>query len=168
MEKYNRLSSAPLSVKVLITFFLVLVAIGHFVAILQVYSRAQFDHEKTITYFRGNPDDPDTLQLPQSYGAMLSVTHTHVFSQSMLIALVCLLFTQTRLRELTKTGGVLLAFLSSLFSMASPWLIQYVGAGWVWLLEVSGAMLMVSFVSMFFLILRDVWGKAQQSDFAHQ
>ena len=62
MEKNNRLSGQPLSVKALITIFLMMIALAHVVAILQAHSRTQLDREKTIAHFRGNPDDPASLQ----------------------------------------------------------------------------------------------------------
>ncbi len=159
MGRNNRLSRQTLSVKVLITMFLVMIAIAHVVAILQVHSRTQFDREKTITYFRGNPDDPDSLQLPQSYGAMITISHAHTFSQTMMIGLVGLLFALTSLGEKVKAGGIIAAFLSSLLSNGSPWLVRYAGPEWALLLEVSGAMLMASFATMLFFILRDLWSK---------
>ena len=159
MEKNSRLSGQLLSVKVLITMFLMMIALAHVVAILQAHSRTQLDREKTITYFRGNPDDPDSLQIPQSYGSMITILHAHTFGQTMMIGLVGLLFALTGLGERVKAGGIVIAFLSSLLSNGSPWLIRYVGDGWVLLLEISGAMLIVSFATMFFFILRDVWRK---------
>ena len=159
MEKNSRLSGQLLSVKVLITMFLMMIALAHVVAILQAHSRTQLDREKTITYFRGNPDDPDSLQIPQSYGSMITISHTHTFSQTMMIGLVGFLFILTGLGERIKATGVVIAFFSSLLSNGSPWLIRYVGDGWVLLLEISGAMLIVSFATMFFFILRDVWRK---------
>lgn len=157
MENRSRLSGQPLSVKVLITSFLVMIAIAHGVSLLQVHSRTQFDRQKTITYFRGNPNDPDSLQIPQSYGSMITIAHAHSFSQTMMIGMMGLIFALTGLGEKRKSGVILLYFFSSLLNNGSPWLVRYVSAGWVRLLEAAGGLMMTCFLFMLVVILRDLW-----------
>lgn len=160
MPKNNLLKTASFSIKTLITAFLVSLWIGYGVAILQVHSRTGLSREQTVVYFRGNEADPDSLQVPQSYGSLVSVAHTHSFSQPLMLVLVGFIFALTGLSERTKATGIVLFFLSSLASSASPFLIRYAGAGWVWLLEVSGVVMMATFVVMSVAILKDVWKNA--------
>ena len=159
MARNSRLNSLPPSWKVLITGFLLALMIGHAVAVLQVHSRTGLDRAKTILYFRGNEADPDSLQVPQSYGSLVAIAHVHSFSQPMMLALVGFLFVLTGASEKTKILIILVGLTGSLGHNAGPFLIRYVSAAWVILIELSGVAMLGSFIVMFVRILRDVWVK---------
>lgn len=152
----NKLSTLPLSLKVIATCFVLAVGIGYGVAMLQVFNRTGLEVGKTVIHYRGSPDDA-TMSVPQSYPTMLSITHVHSFSQPLVIGLVAFLFALTHLAERSKIFWTLVSFLGSLTSNAGPWLIRYGAPQFVSLLYFSGSAMILGFLVMAFFVLGDLW-----------
>ena len=159
MENCRRfyLSNCTPSLKVLITCLVVTLGIGYGVSMLQAHNRGSFNFKKTVVHFRGSDTDESGIYLPQSSTTMISVAHVHTFTQPLLIASMGFLFALTRLSEGFKIGGILMAFLGSLFSNMAPWLIREISPSFVTLLYGGGAAMLVAFVIMALRVLFEVW-----------
>lgn len=154
--KWN-LGSLPLSLKVLITAFVLSVAVGYSISLLQVFERAGIKVEQTVRHYRGAEGAEGEVFIPQSYTTLLSTTHVHTFSQPLLLGLLGFLFALTAASERSKIGWILASFLGSLASNAGPWAIRYLWSGAVYLLYAGGAAMFLSFAAMSVTILHETW-----------
>ena len=124
------LARANLSTKVLVSLFIITVAVGLGVALLQYTSRAGSTGQEAVEWIQGNEGDLDAteLKVEKSYRELLSLTHDHVFSLPVLVFVVLHLVGLCAIREAWKITLYLMTFLSVFGSLAGPWLI-YAG-GW--------------------------------------
>ena len=164
MEKTDRWSLGTLcpSLKVLVTCFILTLMAGYAVALLQVNERTRFDLAQTLLHYRGAEEGG--IHLPQSFGTLLSVSHVHTFSQPVMLVLVGLLFSLSRVTEKAKVIFILLSFAGSVLSNAAPWLIRYTDPRPAVLLPVSQMALFISFFVMAFVVLRDTWRRKGEGE----
>ncbi|MBI2083864.1 MAG: hypothetical protein HYT76_09920 [Deltaproteobacteria bacterium] len=158
MEKI-RLSALPISVKILITCFVMAIGVGYSISILQVRARTHLDRGETVRHFRGSEQNPE-VYLPQSTGTMVAIAHVHSFSQPVVVGLLAFLFLFTPLSEGYKTSWILISFAGSLTNILSPWFIRDISPHAVYLLYLSGGAMLVSFLVMALSIIHETWKKA--------
>jgi len=164
MENRRILRRLPSSLKILITVFVLSLAVGYSISLLQVFNRTGVQPAQTVRHYRGADSQEGALFLPQSYGTLLSVSHVHSFSQPVVLGLLCLLFALTGSSERAKIIWILVSFFGSFTSLAGPWLVRYLASGTVYLLYVGGTAMFVSFAVMFVGILREVWSSPGGTD----
>lgn len=159
MAKSNfRLSDSPLSLKVLITSFIATLGLGYSVSLLQIYQRTHFDMARILRYYRGAESGEDVgIVLPPTFATLLSVTHTHSFSQPVMYFLLGLLFVFTSASERWKVFFILLIFSGSVISNAAPWMIRYFSPEATLSLYLSQAMMLAAFLFMSVRILYELW-----------
>ena len=105
---------------------------------------------------------PDEMQSPESAPMLLSmskrklleVTHFHLFTLPIFLLVIAHIFMLCSMRPLTKRVIILSGVLSSGIHMAAPWLVFFGGAGWAWLMPVTGSWMTVS---MLVLIVWPAW-----------
>lgn len=156
-EKPFRLSRAPISLRVLVTCFILALSLAYGVALLQINNRSEFKMERAISHFRGAPEEIDELRMPQSNATMISVAHVHSFSQPALLGLMGLLLVFTGLSEKKKIFWILASFFGSLMTNVSPWLIRDVSPRFVFLIYVAGVMMFLSFAVMAVVVMAELW-----------
>ncbi|GEM_PF-1683193 len=158
MENKIQLSSLPLSLKILVTCFVCTLILGYGVALLQVYDRTHFDVARILLYYRGaETGEAIGMILPPSFSTLLAATHAHTLSQPVMYLALGLVFVFSHLSEKKKSSLVLMLFIGSVLSNSAPWLIRYVSAKMLFVLHLSQGLMMVSFFTMSFVILWDVW-----------
>ena len=96
--KWN-LKTLPLSLKVLITAFVLTIAVGYSISLLHVFERAGMRADQTVRHYRGTEGAEGEVFIPQSYATLLSTTHVHTFSQPLLLGLVGFLFALSSVSE---------------------------------------------------------------------
>ncbi len=142
------LYEANLSFKVLISLFLVMVAIGYVFGLIHIYTDVGYSYTGIVTHYRGTEkalDVPPELALAK----LIHQQHVHVFGLSMLFLLIGTIFTMTQLPERVKVIFVMAPFLGLLLDMSSFWLIVFSSPIFAW-----GAMVFGGFMALsFFLIL---------------
>ncbi len=157
----KKLQQFPASFKILIVFFILLLWVGYAVSLIKVYDQTQFQSAKILEVYRGAETGENVgLIMPPTFSTLLAVTHVHIFSQPMLYFLLSVLFILCDVSERKKSGLVATLFLGCLLSNASPWLIRYVSASFLWLLHVSQGMMSGSFLIMTLTILFQVSKKS--------
>lgn len=162
MVSLNRLSP---SVKVLITVFVLSLAVGYGVACLQIFSRTGFSLEQAIHHYHGGlTEEEQVVYTPPTFGTLVSVSHVHTFSQPVMLGILGFLLTMTYLSEAAKILFILLSFLGSLVSNATPWLVRYLSPHWIFLMPLSQLVLMGTFFVMAGVILYDVWRNPEEED----
>lgn len=153
-----RLSTLPISAKILITCFVMAIGVGYSISILQVRQKTHLSRQETVRHFRGSDQDPE-LYLPQSSGTMVSIAHVHSFSQPVVLGLLAFLFLFTGFSEISKAVWIVISFLGSLVNILSPWLIRDFSPHSVYLLYLSGTALLASFLVMAISIIHETWEK---------
>jgi hypothetical protein len=132
--------TSPTSFKLAVTAFLVLAVLGLGVAGLQIFVRAGLTPQSTLAHFRGNEA---TMQYPQSFGAMVEITHAHAFTQPMLALLLALALVASNAREWLKRVVVVVLFIGMTMELGVPWLVRY-GPAWTVHLLLLTAVLIIS------------------------
>ncbi len=153
------LAGANLSTKVLLTLFLVAVALGLVVALLQYGDRAGLSGTGAVEWIRGNEGDLDAAELkaPKSRRELLALTHDHAFALPMLLFVLLHLVALTSVPEGAKIAIYVFGFASLGTALASPWLVAYVGEGWQRALRASGFGLAATIAAATLLPLHEMW-----------
>ncbi|RMH11494.1 MAG: FAD:protein FMN transferase [Gemmatimonadetes bacterium] len=168
------LARAPLSLKLLVSAFLLLASLGVAVGVLNYQVRTGLTVEGSGAWYRGTPagvradpvPGPDDLDAPIALDAktpleLLDATHPHLFNQAFLIFLLGHLTALCALSPRLKTALYVGGFLGVLIDTASPWLIRYGGAGFAWLQLAGHVVLALSFLGLVGAPLREMWWRGR-------
>ena len=164
--RHFRLSHGSLALKWLVTCFVVTLAAGYAVSLLQVHNRGSFDFQKTAIHFRGadgGADEENGIYIPQSDTTMISVAHVHTFTQPVALGIMGLLFVFTGLSEGAKIFWIAISFVGSLAMNASPWFIRDLSPHFVYGMYLSGTAMFLSFLVMAVSVLYEVWWRKESS-----
>lgn len=154
------LRRAALPTKVLITAFLVTIALAITVGVVNYRVRTGLVPSGAAEWYLGNeataaPDEP--LLFEKTPLELLDATHPHLFGQAFLFFVLCHLFALTPVRPRFKVALYLAAFASVLVDTAAPWLIRYVSAAFGYL-QVAGTAVMVgTFLLLVLIPLKEMW-----------
>lgn len=155
-----RLANANASTKVLLTLFLVTVLLGLGVALLQYHERAGgFSDRSAREWVLGNDDDPDATRImaEKSFGELVAITHEHAFSVPILVFVVLHLVALTAIGERAKIVLYIVGFTATIATFGAPWLVQYHGTGWTWLLRWAGLVMTAVLALSACLCLWELW-----------
>lgn len=142
------LSEANLSFKVLISLFLMTVAVGYVFGLIHIYTNVGYSYTGIVTHYRGTEKELD-VPPELAMAKLIHHQHVHVFGLSMLFLLMGIIFTLTQLPEWLKVVFVMAPFLGLLLDMSSFWLVVFSSPVFAW-----GAMVFGGFMALsFFLIL---------------
>lgn len=146
-----RYDQAPLSVKVLVTFFLLIVGIGYIFGLINIYNNTGLSYTGLVVHYRGeNGDIPPEF----AFAKLIHEHHVHIFSIAKLFFLVGVLFVLTNLPEKMKALFIAAPFLGMILDFTSFWLFVFTQASFAWLSIIFGAFMAVSF---FFLLGRPLY-----------
>jgi len=146
--------TSPTSFKLAVTAFLLLAVLGLGVAGLQIFVRAGLTPQSTLAHFRG---DEATMQYPQSFGAMVEISHAHAFTQPMLALLLTLALLATNAREWLKRVVVIVLFSGMLMELGVPWLVRYGPAWTVHLLLLTAVLIISGLIVSVAIPLYEMW-----------
>lgn len=147
-----------MSLKTLVTCFILTILMGYVIALVQVYDRTHFDLSRAILFYRGaETGDEAGIFLPQSFRTLLSVAHVHSFSQPLMFAMLGLVFIFTRASEKLKILFTLLLFAGSITSNITPWLVRYFSPRMAVLLPLSQFAMITGFMVMSAWSIIEMW-----------
>lgn len=154
--KQIRLSDAPLSFKVLASFFLLAVAVGYVFGLMHIYSDVGFSYTGMVTHYRGSEKE---LTTPPdfAFARLIHVHHIHIFGISLLFFLIGILFTLTQLPEAVKTIFVAVPFVGMLLDFSSFWLLVFVSPVFAFFAMAFGALMALSFFLIVGRPLYEMW-----------
>lgn len=142
------LSQASLSFKVLISFFLVAVAVGYVFGLVHIYTDVGYSYTGIVTHYRGSEKELD-VPPELAVAKLIHHQHVHIFGLSMLFLLIGIIFTLTQLSEPIKVVFVMAPYLGLLLDMSSFWLLVFKSAFFAWCAMAFGSFMALAF----FLIL---------------
>ena len=145
-----RLSGAPVSMKLLLTTLLCIVGLIYISLLVHIWQDTEMK--------------PSLVA--KAYGSMESLEltdHTHKYLPYYalyLFLIPTLLFMFTSYSEKVKRIFAILPFVLIIIDIASMWLIPYVSqVFFAWVLCFAGSFLALTFLSLFFLDIYDIWLK---------
>ena len=160
------LANAPLSNKLLITFFLLMMAYAFFVSCLNFYERTNFLPKKIIHHYCGNEENLNNEELlqegfffPKTYREMIEIAHVHAFAVPLIIFVMSRIFSMTSIRESIKTIIYSAAFAGTIMNLSGPWLIRYKSNMFAISLIASYFILGLCFLLFISLPIYEMWFK---------
>jgi len=151
-----RYPAAPLSLKVLISLFLLFVAVSYVFGLINIYNNSGFTYTGIVVHYRG---DIKEMTVPRefAFSRLVQEHHVHLFSLSMLFFLVGWLFTFTVIPEVPKAFFVAAPFVGMLVDFGSLWLTLFASPQFGWFTLTFGAFMALSFFLLIGRPLYEMW-----------
>lgn len=150
-----RYRTAPTSVKLAATWFLLLAVVGLGITALQIYVRTGLTTQGALLHYLG---DEATLQYPKSFNEMVEITHAHAFTMPLLALILSVAFIPCDVPERLKRLVVTALFAGAALELGVPWLVRYGPAWTVHLLAIAGALLGGGLIVAVAVPLYEMWG----------
>lgn len=164
------LRRAGLSIKVLITSFLLMVSIAVAIGVVNYRLRTGLGVEGAVAWYRGNEGSAgpsDALLYEKTALELLDATHAHLFGQAFLLFLLAHLFALTPVRSSVKLWAYVAAFLSVAIDTSVPWLIRFVSPSFAPLQPIGLALMIGTFLLFVIAPLREMWLVREDSAVPH-
>lgn len=155
MNKF-KLSESNLSFKVLVSCFLIAVAIGYIFGLIHIYSDVGFSYTGMVTHYRGSEKEL-TTPADFAFARLVHVHHIHLFGISMLFFLTGILFTLTTLPEFVKVIFISIPFVGMLLDFSSFWLLIFVSPVFALFAMAFGGLMAFSFFLLVGRPLYEMW-----------
>ena len=150
-----RFSEARLSLKVLLSCFLIAVAVGYIFGLIHIYTDVGFSYTGVVSHYRGGKE----LSVPPdfAFAKLIHVHHVHLFGHAMLFLLVGSIFIFTELPEVWKAVFVAAPFVGMAVDFTSFWLLTFVSPVFAALAMIFGAFMAFSFFMIIGRPLYEMW-----------
>ena len=150
--------TAPMSLKLAVTGWLVLAVEGLGAAGLQIYLRTGLTPSGALRHYLG---DEATLRQPMSIMEIVGITHAHGFSMPLVALALAFAFVASSAREWLKSLVVIALFMGIVLELGLPWLVRY-GPAWgihwgVHLFPLAGVLLVGGLVTSVAVPLYEMW-----------
>ena len=155
MEGFS-LSEAKISAKLMVTGFLIVIALGYLMAVVNVWDKTHFTYQGIVVHSRGNEEE---MIYPKLFSELVQTSHVHLLGHGPMFLLMTVILLFTSLGEKLKSILVLAPFIALILDMASLWLTRYVAAGFAGLTLVAGGLMGLSFLALFMIPLYEMWLK---------
>src|SRR5580765_7945977 len=116
MQTFNY-RTAPTSLKLAVTGWLLLAVAGLGVAGLQIFVRTGMTPSGALLHYRG---DEATLRYPMTFMEIVGITHAHAFSMPMVAFALAFAFVASSVREWLKRLVVIALFTGMAFELGLP------------------------------------------------
>lgn len=156
----HKLIGAKSSMKLLITFFLLCMALAYVVALINVYDKTQFTYTGTVEHYVGNEEE---LIFPKEFSQMVEMTHPHLLGMSMMFLLLCSIFIFSSASDLLKNIIVISSFGSIVIDLGASWLIRYAAPQFAIMMIVAGMVMGLCFLIIFLISMKDMWLTKKES-----
>lgn len=156
----HKLSGVNKNMRLLITLFLLCMALAYVVALINVYDKTQFTYSGTAEHYVGNEEE---LMFPKEFSQMVEMTHPHLLGMSMMFMLICSIFIFSSASDLLKKTIVISSFGSIVFDLGASWLIRYAAPQFAIMMIVAGMVMGLCFLFMFLIPMKDMWLTKKES-----
>jgi hypothetical protein len=137
-----------------ITLYLLLTCLGFGVAALISRDRYDWDHDKTVVFYRGNEEQ---MAYPKTYGELIQTAHVHSFTMPLVFLMIWLGLSALPLRRGFQITVMLGGALAILLYNGAPFFVRYLSASYVWLFTIGGVGLFIFYYLPALLILWEIW-----------
>ena len=189
-----RLSTLPISAKILVTCVLLTLGTGYIFALTNVALQIGFKSEEVTLHYYGNEatrialeemqalkesdaepgvveedamsfdeleeGDPivaETIVPVPSFDKLVGEGHFHLFGYTSIFFLCGLIILIAELKPMYKRVLIAAPFLASVLDIWSMLLTRFVGAGFAWMLMISGAVMALSFLLVIVIGMYQTW-----------
>ncbi|MBO1225060.1 MAG: hypothetical protein JYX80_11595 [Candidatus Scalindua sediminis] len=170
------LSQSPISNKLYITFFLIIMAYAFYVSCANFYERTSFSPRNTVRHYSGNEEklndessyeyNENLLQegffFPKSYREIIEITHVHAFTISLIIFVMSRILSMTLIRDWIKITIYSVGFVGTIMNLSGPWLIRFKSDVFSLSLITSYFLLGFCFIFLITLPLYEMWFKSRE------
>jgi len=146
---------APISMKLLVSAFLVFVAFGYVLGLVNIHNNVGFSYTGVVVHYRG--EEGDAMPPEFALAKLVQEHHVHLFSLSMLFFMVGGLFSFTSLKEPIKVFFIATPFLGMFLDFASIWLVALANPLFAFSTMFFGALMAVSFFMLLARPLYEMW-----------
>ena len=172
------LSKSPISNKLYITFFLIIMAYAFYVSCANFYERTSFFPRNTVRHYSGNEEklndesgyeyNENLLQegffFPKSYREIIEITHVHAFTIPLIIFVMSRILSMTLIRDWIKITIYSVGFVGTIMNLSGPWLIRFKSDVFSLSLITSYFLLGFCFIFLITLPLYEMWFKSKESE----
>lgn len=172
------LSKSPISNKLSITFFLIIMAYAFYISCANFYERTSFSPRNTVRHYSGNEEKPNDessyeynenlLQegffFPKSYREIIEITHVHAFTIPLIIFVMSRILSMTLIRDWIKITIYSVGFVGIIMNLSGPWLIRFKSDVFSLSLITSYFLLGFCFIFLITLPLYEMWFKSKESE----
>ncbi|MFQ5714834.1 MAG: hypothetical protein ACE5GU_12460 [Candidatus Scalinduaceae bacterium] len=172
------ISKSPISNKLYITFFLIIMAYAFYVSCANFYERTSFSPRNTVRHYSGNEEklndessyeyNENLLQegffFPKSYREIIEITHVHAFTIPLIIFVMSRIFSMTLIRDWIKITIYSVGFAGTIMNLSGPWLIRFKSDVFSVSLIASYFLLGFCFIFLITLPLYEMWFKSKESE----
>jgi hypothetical protein len=146
--------TATTSLKLAVTWWLLLAVVGLGVAGLQIHVQAGLTPARALRHYQG---DEATLQYPMAFGQLVGITHAHAFTLPMLALILSLGLIASGAREWLKRTVIMVLFSGMVLELTVPWVVRY-GPTWtVHLFLLNGALIIGGLFVAVAVPLYEMW-----------
>jgi hypothetical protein len=167
------LSKSPISNKLSITFFLIMMAYAFYVSCANFYERTNFSPRNTVRHYSGNEkklDDESSYEydenllkegffFPKSYKEIVEITHVHAFAIPLIIFVMSRILSMTLIRDWVKITIYSVAFAGTMMNLSGPWLVRFKSDVFSISLIASYFLLGICFMALITIPLYEMWFK---------
>ena len=157
MRNFNtrfRLRDTDRQIRLVYTWFLVLMLAGFIFTIYWAHSMTGFTPKGIAGHYRGSDA---TFGNPMPFGQLAETTHFHLFTMPVVFLIMAHVLFLTSASTMTKILSTWLAFIGVTLDLISPWLISYVSPLFVLSLLAGDILMTISFVPMFVIPMYEMW-----------
>jgi len=148
-----KISTAPRTIKLILTFFLFVLALGYVMGLLNVYDKTHLSYDGVVKHIRGSEEE---MIYEKEFGDLVSTSHTHISGWAMMFVFVIGIFLFSSFSE--KLKGILgvLSFVFIVLDQIAMWLTRYVAEPFALLFMLSGAVMAFLFYLLIALNLYEL------------
>jgi hypothetical protein len=149
-----RIANSSLEVKLVYTGFLLFAFIGYLTMALMGFLRVGASTAAIVLHYRGSDSEE---AFPRAIGQMLEEAHFHAFIEGIVLLVLAHLFVATSVSRRIKFIVIGSAFVSTLFDLASPWLVKYVAPGFAYLQLACWSVMLLAAAALISVPLYEMW-----------
>ncbi len=148
------------TLKLFITFFLILLTAGYVIGIVLIDHKTSFRISDISEEYVGTPEDSEKeeIKYSKSPNEIYIFLHNHIISLTILFFLTGLIFYFSSIvSDNLKLILLIEPFIAIITTFGGIWLIWKVSPLFAWLVIVSGISMFACYFIMVFLILKELW-----------
>lgn len=157
MKDFSRraylIGQSPFEIRLVYTFFLILVLCGFGTIAGYEFSRIGFDATSISTHYLGNGD----MAFPKVPAEILETAHFHSFIMALIFITMAHLFLATTPSRGFRLGIIILTFAATVADLAAPALIRFCSPGFIYLLIPAWIGEWIGYVTMALVPIYDMW-----------
>ncbi len=160
-----RLTAASPNLRMVLTLFLLMTALGFATNMAMTYQQTHFDLKGISEYYRGAKDaSGELIVYPKSVADLLWNSHVHLFMMPVVLLILCHIFYMTSAPGTLKKGLTWIVFLSAFAEVGAPWLIRFVSPAFAVVMALSGSLLGIGMLALMAVPLYEIWCVPRESN----